>query len=201
MKEETLDCATKMTPAAEQPTPVKAPFFHMKRMTSFLRKGRAKDYLVHVPSPPPLDLKPPLLRAANPTTCKNKVQTGHASDVGHTMGRLLAVHPDSSRVVELQRPPAGFHGLYLAKKSQNHDAGLYVVQLGSVFTSTYPQGVLKVGDEILEINKRRANDLSVEEINALFEESRCVLLHVLPTAVSSRSPVQNVKSVPNARYV
>lgn len=61
-------------------------------------------------------------------------------------------------------------------------SGLYVVHLSGAFTSSFPQGVLEVGDEILEINRRQAKDLRMEEIQSLLGESSCVLLRVLPVA-------------------
>ncbi|KAG8554789.1 hypothetical protein GDO81_003897 [Engystomops pustulosus] len=86
---------------------VKAPYSPMKMMQSLLRKGRAKDYLVRVPSPPPQDARPPT---------SSRYRRGQTPD--QTSGRVLAVQPDSSRLVELERPKLGFSGLYLTKKNQ-----------------------------------------------------------------------------------
>ncbi|KAM4696064.1 uncharacterized protein WCC33_014792 [Rhinophrynus dorsalis] len=164
------------TQATDPPPTLKvtlAPFLRMRMMQAFLKKGRAKNYMIHEASPPLQDLNGPR-SPSNPS----------ANASSQATARLLNIQSDSSRMIELQRPKNGFRGLYLAKRSQNIDAGVYVVQLSSAFTSNLPQGILQVGDEILEINRRRAKDLCLEEINSLLEESSCVLLHVLPRADS-----------------
>ncbi|XP_056397292.1 uncharacterized protein LOC130291884 [Hyla sarda] len=143
-------------------SPLKEPYSPMRWMHSLLKKGRAKDYLVRVPSPP--------------TKEASRYRRDQIPD--QTSGRVLSIQPDSSRLVELERPKMGFNGLYLTKKNQNGYSGLYVVQLSGAFTSSFPQGILEVGDEILEINRLQAKDLRLDEIYTLLEESSCVLLRV-----------------------
>ncbi|XP_073456236.1 uncharacterized protein [Aquarana catesbeiana] len=162
----------------DRDVPMKAPFLSMRMMQSLLKKGRAKNYVVHVPSPPLLESRPPSGQPAISGSRVNKVKRDQVTE--RASARVLAVQSDSSRLVELQRPKTGFSGLYLAQRIKNHRTGLFVVQLSGAFTSSFPQGVLEVGDEILEINRRQAKDLSMEEIQSLLEESSCVLLRVLP---------------------
>ncbi|KAM5145342.1 uncharacterized protein ACMZJ9_012686 isoform 1-T3 [Mantella aurantiaca] len=162
----------------DRDVPMKPQFLSMRMMQSLLKKGRGKKYVVHGPSPPPPESRPAFGRSAisGPLVSKVKGQQAQGS------ARVLAVQSDSSRLVELQRPKTGFRGLYLTQRIQNHHTGLYVVQLSGVFASSFPQGVLEVGDEILEINRRPAKDLNMEEIQSLLEESSCILLRVLPLA-------------------
>ncbi|KAM4019478.1 uncharacterized protein ACNLHF_000188 [Anomaloglossus baeobatrachus] len=147
---------------SEKTPPIKAPYSPMRMMQSLLKRGRAKDYMVRVPSPPPKET----------SVHSGRYRKDQAS------GGLVAVRSDSSRLVELDRPKMGFSGLYLTKKNQNGYSGLYVVQLSRAFTSSFPLGILEVGDEILEINRLQAKDLRLDEIYTLLEESSCVLLRV-----------------------
>ncbi|XP_066436620.1 uncharacterized protein [Eleutherodactylus coqui] len=158
----------------ERTHPVKAPYSPMRMMQTLLKKRRVKDYLVRVPSPPPQEARP-----STPSRYRGEQIPDPPS------GRVLAIQPDSSRLVELERPKMGFSGLYLTKKNQNGHSGLYVVQLSRVFTSSFPQGILEVGDEIVEINRLQAKDLRLDEIYTLLEESSCVLLRVSRNVSSS----------------
>ncbi|XP_040261046.1 uncharacterized protein LOC120977263 [Bufo bufo] len=158
--------------------PVKVPYSPMRMVQSLLKKGRAKDYVVRVPSPPPQEARPPTSNVRSSGYRREQIP-------GLASGRVLATQSDSSRLVELERPKTGFSGLYLTKKNQNGYSGLYVVQLSGAFTSSFPQGILEVGDEILEINRRQAKDLRLDEIYTLLEESSCVLLRVSRNISSS----------------
>ncbi|KAM9324320.1 uncharacterized protein PAF06_000345 [Gastrophryne carolinensis] len=157
---------------------VKAQFLPMKMMQSLLKKGRAKNYMVRVPSPPTPDSRPRSgLPAVSAKRLLNKEQILEQESM-----KLQASKSDISRLVELQRPNTGFKGLNLAKRIQDPHSGLYVVQLSGAFTSSCPQGILNVGDEILEINGRQTKDLGMKEIHSLLAESSCVLLRVVSAA-------------------
>ncbi|XP_069604246.1 uncharacterized protein [Ranitomeya imitator] len=162
----------------ERTHPVKVPYSPMRMMQSLLKRGRAKDYMVRVPSPPPQETRPPSSNVHSGRYGKQQIPD-------QASGRLLAIQSDSSRLVELERPKMGFNGLYLTKKNQNGYSGLYVVQLSGAFTSSFPLGILEVGDEILEINRLQAKDLRLDEIYTLLEESSCVLLRVFRNVSSS----------------
>ncbi|XP_073496199.1 uncharacterized protein [Phyllobates terribilis] len=162
----------------ERTHPVKVPYSPMRMMQSLLKRGRAKDYMVRVPSPPPQETRPPSINVQSARYGKENIPD-------QASGRLLAVQSDFSRLVELERPKMGFSGLYLTKKNQNGYSGLYVVQLSGAFTSSFPLGILEVGDEILEINRLQAKDLRLDEIYTLLEESSCVLLRVSRNISSS----------------
>ncbi|XP_077140607.1 uncharacterized protein LOC143805309 isoform X2 [Ranitomeya variabilis] len=162
----------------ERTHPVKVPYSPMRMMQSLLKRGRAKDYMVRVPSPPPQETRPPSSNVHSGRYGKQQIPD-------QASGRLLAIQSDSSRLMELERPKMGFNGLYLTKKNQNGYSGLYVVQLSGAFTSSFPLGILEVGDEILEINRLQAKDLRLDEIYTLLEESSCVLLRVSRNVSSS----------------
>ncbi|XP_075434750.1 uncharacterized protein LOC142472018 isoform X1 [Ascaphus truei] len=171
-------------PAAATLAPYKSPFLPKMMMQKLLKRGRDKKYLVRDPSPPPQGPRNPLQSTTSSAALRAKAKREHAQLSSQLSARQVTVYSDSSRVVELQRPEIGFQGLHLAKRSQNHNAGVYVVGLSSAFVSTLPAGILGVGDEILQINRRQAKDLSLEELNALLDESSCALLHVLPMPAS-----------------
>ncbi|KAM3912067.1 uncharacterized protein RB166_020546 [Leptodactylus fuscus] len=166
------------TPSAMRIHPVKVPYSPMRMMQSLLKKGRAKDYLVRAPSPPSQEARPSS-SSVHSSRYRREPTPEQSSE------KVLAVQSDSNRLVELQRPKMGFSGLYLTKKNQHGYSGLYVVQLSGAFTSSFPQGILEVGDEILEINRLQAKDLRLDEIYTLLEESSCVLLKVSRSVSSS----------------
>ncbi|XP_053551454.1 uncharacterized protein LOC128642701 [Bombina bombina] len=109
--------------SAERAIPHKAPLFSMKMMKTFLKKGREKNYMVHLPSPPPSqDTRQHIHRDLS--SSKEKVNSRHeaAQPSGKMTARLISTQSDSSRVIELQCPQIGFQGLYLAKRNQNPDS-------------------------------------------------------------------------------
>ncbi|XP_071097524.1 uncharacterized protein [Haliotis cracherodii] len=95
------------------------------------------------------------------------------------IGKLKAVNPDGSQIIELSKPPDGPIGFYIAKGTVNYDYGIFV----SRFTDDQQKlfaGILGVGDEILEVNDQSVQDKSLDDVYALMAETDKPIMKVFP---------------------
>nr|XP_014342281.1 PREDICTED: uncharacterized protein LOC106702987 [Latimeria chalumnae] len=146
------------------------------KMPSFLKKGRAQNYALYTPAPPPRNERP---QREMDSVSQKPSQLGpwesHPA-VEQVTGRLMRSYPDSSRLIELTRADQGLFGLYFAKGSEKYHGGIYVVRL----IANLPLGILGVGDEILEIDGRGVKDMGLDEVYSCLNHSNKIWLRTLP---------------------
>lgn len=98
----------------------------------------------------------------------------------HVSGQLLQLNLDGSQVVELRRPPGRSFGFFLARGRVHTHQGVFVSRMHDAHTQQVLQGLLDVGDEILEVNGNDVRDADIMQVNALMAHQNTLLLTVLP---------------------
>ncbi|XP_043913835.1 uncharacterized protein LOC122790386 isoform X2 [Protopterus annectens] len=157
------------------------------RVQTFLRKGRAKSYIMYSPTPPPpSERRPPSRGRENVMPQKEQRSEKTVKTLeGSVTGRLVKKNTDNTKVIELIRPSQGLFGLYFAKGSKNYDGGTYVVRLSGRIMDKLEPGMLEVGDELLEINSHCVKDLALDEIYSLLSQNNKVILKLLPLGTNT----------------
>ncbi|XP_064457546.1 uncharacterized protein LOC135368295 [Ornithodoros turicata] len=98
----------------------------------------------------------------------------------HLTGQLLQLNLDGSQVVELRRPVGRSFGFFLARGRVHTHQGVFVSRMHDAQTQQVLQGLLDVGDEILEVNGTDVRDADIMQVNALMANQNTLLLTVLP---------------------
>ncbi|XP_071496178.1 uncharacterized protein [Diadema antillarum] len=101
---------------------------------------------------------------------------------GRKIGRLLAVKPDGTQVIQLVKPPNGPFGFYIAKGTSSHGDGIFVTRLGDGHPAKILAGLLHVGDEILEINGQDLRRKKLDDVYDLMMDNDVLALRVRPLA-------------------
>ncbi|XP_070602380.1 uncharacterized protein KIAA1614 homolog [Erythrolamprus reginae] len=123
------------------------------------------------------------------TSSNRKTRTQHkrslsVEDIGspnlaRTVGRVVAVFPDGTSQLELQRSQQGNFGFRVSSGNGRPDTGIYVQEMADTSTAKLYAGLLEVGDEILEVNGAKVAGLGLARINELFLWAETLSLRVL----------------------
>nr|XP_020645419.1 uncharacterized protein KIAA1614 homolog isoform X1 [Pogona vitticeps] len=84
-----------------------------------------------------------------------------------TVGRVVEVFPDGTSQLELQRTPQGDFGFRVSSGNGRPDRGIYVQEMADASTAKLYAGLLRVGDEILEVNGAKVAGLGLAQIDEL----------------------------------
>lgn len=98
----------------------------------------------------------------------------------HVSAQLLQQNLDGTQVVELRRPPGRSFGFFLARGRVQAHHGIFVSRMPDLHTRQVLQGLLEVGDEILEVNGTDIRDADIMTVNSLMTNQSTLLLTVLP---------------------
>lgn len=98
----------------------------------------------------------------------------------HVSAQLLQQNLDGTQVVELRRPPGRSFGFFLARGRVHTHHGVFVSRMPDVLTQQLLQGLLDIGDEILEVNGTDVRDADIMTVNSLMTNQNTLLLTVLP---------------------
>ncbi|KAM3840166.1 uncharacterized protein KIAA1614 homolog [Vipera latastei] len=118
---------------------------------------------------------------------KTRTQPGRSlsvEDIGspnlaRTVGRVVAVFPDGTSQLELQRSQQGNFGFRVSSGNGRPDTGIYVQEMADTSTAKLYAGLLEVGDEILEVNGAKVAGLGLARINELLLWAETLSLRVL----------------------
>ncbi|XP_012372858.1 uncharacterized protein KIAA1614 homolog isoform X2 [Octodon degus] len=102
-----------------------------------------------------------------------------APSLARTVGRVMAVFPDGTSQLQLQRSPEGTFGFRVGSGNGRRDSGLYVQEMADLDTAKLYSGLLGVGDEILEVNGAKVAGLSLAYIQELLAHSESLSVRVL----------------------
>ncbi|XP_034265571.1 uncharacterized protein KIAA1614 homolog isoform X1 [Pantherophis guttatus] len=149
----------------------------VQNLHSFLGKNnRSNVYLVGEPKD-------------EEATSNRKTRTQHrrslsVEDIGspnlaRTVGRVVAVFPDGTTQLELQRFQQGNFGFRVSSGNGRPDTGIYVQEMADTSTAKLYAGLLEVGDEILEVNGAKVAGLGLARINELLLWAETLSLRVL----------------------
>ncbi|KAM6166236.1 LOW QUALITY PROTEIN: uncharacterized protein KIAA1614 homolog [Erethizon dorsatum] len=139
------------------------------------RGDRSSLYLVEGPGYPSAPGRP----AKVPPWRTLSVEDVGAPSLARTVGRVVAVFPDGTSQLQLQRSPEGTFGFRVGSGNGRRDSGLYVQEMADLDTAKLYSGLLGVGDEILEVNGAKVAGLGLAYIKELLAHSESLSVRVL----------------------
>ncbi|KAM4641467.1 uncharacterized protein KIAA1614 homolog [Discoglossus pictus] len=95
------------------------------------------------------------------------------------VGRVAEVYPDGTRLLQLQRPPQGTFGFSISSVNGRPDSGVYVQEMMDASTAKLYSGLLRVGDEVLEVNGTKVSFLGPAQLNRIMDHEATLSLRVL----------------------
>ncbi|XP_053325852.1 uncharacterized protein LOC128500649 isoform X2 [Spea bombifrons] len=99
--------------------------------------------------------------------------------MARVVGRVAEIYPDGTRLLELQRPPRGSFGFTISSGNGRPDSGIYVQEMIDADTAKLYSGLLRVGDEILELNGTKVSTIGPEQLNNIMTQEPTLNLRVL----------------------
>ncbi|XP_016534581.1 uncharacterized protein si:ch211-13f8.1 isoform X1 [Poecilia formosa] len=102
--------------------------------------------------------------------------------MGHPMGRVTQAFPDGTILLELIKPPSGPFGFVISRGKGRPDTGVYVEKVGDGGV----EGLLGVGDEILQVNGEAVAGLSLDQVTRLMTRESTANLRILPARCNQR---------------
>ncbi|KAM4728138.1 uncharacterized protein FYW61_011273 isoform 2-T2 [Anableps anableps] len=100
----------------------------------------------------------------------------------HPMGRVTQAFPDGTILLELIKPPSGPFGFVISRGKGRPDTGVYVEKVGDGGV----EGLLGVGDEILQVNGEAVAGLSLDQVTRLMTRESTAILRILPARRNQR---------------
>ncbi|GCB61246.1 hypothetical protein scyTo_0014305, partial [Scyliorhinus torazame] len=88
--------------------------------------------------------------------------------------RVTQTFADASFILELSKPAHGPFGFLISRSCGR----LFIHQMADQYAEKLYAGLLELGDEILEINRERVEDLSFNEVNTLMLQDSTVSLWI-----------------------
>ncbi|CAI9611742.1 unnamed protein product [Staurois parvus] len=95
------------------------------------------------------------------------------------LGKVAEVYPDGTRLLELQRPESGTFGFRISAGNGRPDSGIYVQEMSDANTAKLYSGLLRVGDEVLEVNGTKVSILGQTRLAELMNQEPVLSLRVL----------------------
>ncbi|XP_040216176.1 uncharacterized protein KIAA1614 homolog isoform X2 [Rana temporaria] len=95
------------------------------------------------------------------------------------LGKVAEVYPDGTRLLELQRPENGTFGFRISAGNGRPDSGIYVQEMSDPDTAKLYSGLLRVGDEVLEVNGTKVSILGKTRLTELMNREPVLSLRVL----------------------
>ncbi|XP_053549920.1 uncharacterized protein KIAA1614 homolog [Bombina bombina] len=95
------------------------------------------------------------------------------------LGRVAEVYADGTRLLEMQRPTQGSFGLRISSVNGRADSGVYVQEMSDESTAKLYSGLLRVGDEVLEVNGTKVSFLRPAQLNEILDRETILSLRVL----------------------
>ncbi|XP_078493573.1 uncharacterized protein LOC100183578 isoform X1 [Ciona intestinalis] len=99
------------------------------------------------------------------------------------IGRVLQMDPrECSVLVEMVKPPSGPYGFYLARR-KGDTGSVYISSLSDSYPDKMYAGLMKLGDEITEVNGNKVELLTLNEVYDIILDSDKLLLRIKPSQV------------------
>lgn len=95
------------------------------------------------------------------------------------LGKVAEVYPDGTRLLQLQRPESGTFGFRISSINGRPDSGIYVQEMSDDNTAKLYSGLLRVGDEVLEVNGTKVSILGQARLTELMNREPVLSLRVL----------------------
>ncbi|XP_017277870.1 uncharacterized protein si:ch211-13f8.1 [Kryptolebias marmoratus] len=98
------------------------------------------------------------------------------------VGRVTQALPDGTVLLELIKPPNGPFGFVISRGKGRPHTGVYVEKVGDGSV----EGLLGVGDEILQVNGEAMAGLSLDQVTRLMTRESMATLRILPARRNQR---------------
>ncbi|XP_069837261.1 uncharacterized protein KIAA1614 homolog [Dendropsophus ebraccatus] len=99
--------------------------------------------------------------------------------MARALGKVAEVYPDGTRLLELHCLQKGGFGFSISSGNGRPDSGIYVQDMSDANTAKLYSGLLRVGDEILEVNGAKVSTLGLGQLNDFLHRESVLSLRVL----------------------
>lgn len=99
--------------------------------------------------------------------------------MARALGKVAEVYPDGTRLLELHCLEKGGFGFSISSGNGRPDSGIYVQDMSDANTAKLYSGLLRAGDEILEVNGAKVSTLGLGQLNDLLHRESVLSLRVL----------------------
>ncbi|KAG8555500.1 hypothetical protein GDO81_017728 [Engystomops pustulosus] len=99
--------------------------------------------------------------------------------MARALGKVAEVYPDGTRLLQLHCMENGGFGFRVSSGNGRPDSGIYVQDISDANTAKLYSGLLRVGDEILEVNGAKVSTLGLGQVNSLLHREPTLSLRVL----------------------
>ncbi|XP_040263568.1 uncharacterized protein KIAA1614 homolog [Bufo bufo] len=99
--------------------------------------------------------------------------------MARALGKVAEVYPDGTRLLELHCLEKGGFGFSISSGNGRPDSGIYVQDMSDVNTAKLYSGLLRVGDEILEVNGAKVSTLGLGQLKDILLRESVLSLRVL----------------------
>ncbi|KAG9483091.1 hypothetical protein GDO78_009177 [Eleutherodactylus coqui] len=99
--------------------------------------------------------------------------------MARALGKVAEVYPDGTRLLELHCLEKGGFGFSVSSGNGRPDSGIYVQDMSDANTAKLYSGLLRVGDEILEVNGAKVSTLGLGQLNDILYRESVLSLRVL----------------------
>ncbi|KAM3915060.1 uncharacterized protein KIAA1614 homolog isoform 1-T2 [Leptodactylus fuscus] len=99
--------------------------------------------------------------------------------MARALGKVAEVYPDGTRLLELRCLEKGGFGFSVSSGNGRPDSGIYVQDMSDANTAKLYSGLLRVGDEILEVNGAKVSTMGLRQLSDLLQRESVLSLRVL----------------------
>ncbi|CAC5417127.1 unnamed protein product [Mytilus coruscus] len=97
----------------------------------------------------------------------------------HTGSRLCHINSDGTQEIEIQKPQNKAIDFFISRGNAQFKHGVFVSRFISSPTNMY-SGLLSVGDEIIEVNGLKVQDLLLDDVYSLLSNAENLVITILP---------------------
>ena len=99
-----------------------------------------------------------------------------------SIGRVLDMNvKENSVLVEMEKPTSGPFGFYIARRKEN--GNVYITSMNDSYPDKMYAGLMKLGDEITEVNGFNVNQMTLDQIYDVMSENIRLVLRIKPSQI------------------
>nr|CAB3262813.1 uncharacterized protein LOC100183578 [Phallusia mammillata] len=157
----------------------------MRKRKSRERRARQRNTIAVVKSSEDYEInereRPKSLHAMSHSRTENVGTPGHFRPIGKV---LQMDTRQGTLLIEMVKPPSGPYGFYLARRRESGDRGsVFISSLSDSYPDKMYAGLMKLGDEITEVNGKSVHNLALSQVYDIILDSDRILLRIKPSQV------------------